>query len=217
MEKIILIGDNEVRRVPVQESHEELVSLFQELPDMLFDLTAHKKHHFFHFVRKGVALRLAEAQQRLPDGLQLQIEEGYRPLSLQQSFWDEIFAFLSQKHPHFSTARLEMEAMKFVAPIDVAPHVTGSAIDLTIIDSDGNPLDMGMEFNGITNYDLDVTKLHSPHISQEAYENRMILHKAMTGAGFINYPFEWWHYSYGDKYWAYMTGTRHAIYGPIGM
>jgi hypothetical protein len=29
---------------------------------------------------------------------------------------------------------------------------------------------------------------------------------ALLGAGFVNYPPEWWHWSFGDKYWAYMTG-----------
>jgi hypothetical protein len=30
----------------------------------------------------------------------------------------------------------------------------------------------------------------------------------------INYPTEWWHYSYGDRYWAYHQNQPHAIYGP---
>jgi D-alanyl-D-alanine dipeptidase len=37
----------------------------------------------------------------------------------------------------------------------------------------------------------------------------------MTGAGFVNYPYEWWHYSYGDRYWAFVKGTRPAIYGGL--
>lgn len=216
MEEFVLIGDEDVRRIPVQESHEELVSLFQALSNVLFDVSP-RKHHFFHFARKGVADRLAEAQEDLPPGLHLRIDECYRPLSLQQTFWDEIFAFLSEKYPHLTTERLEKEAMKFVAPIDIAPHVTGAAVDLTIADESGVPLDMGMEFNGITNYDPEVTKLHSSHITKEAHDNRMLLHTVMTNAGFINYPGEWWHYSYGDKYWAYTTGAKHALYGPVGM
>jgi D-alanyl-D-alanine dipeptidase len=28
----------------------------------------------------------------------------------------------------------------------------------------------------------------------------------MCGAGFVNYPPEWWHWSYGDKYWAFISG-----------
>jgi len=38
---------------------------------------------------------------------------------------------------------------------------------------------------------------------------------ALTGAGFTNYPSEWWHWSFGDRYWAVMQRESHAIYGPV--
>jgi D-alanyl-D-alanine dipeptidase len=31
----------------------------------------------------------------------------------------------------------------------------------------------------------------------------------------VNYPTEWWHWSYGDRYWALMTGAPAALYGPV--
>ncbi|PZS06630.1 MAG: hypothetical protein DLM55_12605 [Acidimicrobiales bacterium] len=37
----------------------------------------------------------------------------------------------------------------------------------------------------------------------------------MTTAKFINYPTEWWHWSFGDRYWALLTGASVAIYGPV--
>jgi D-alanyl-D-alanine dipeptidase len=36
----------------------------------------------------------------------------------------------------------------------------------------------------------------------------------MVQAGFVNYPFEWWHYSLGDQVWAQLTGTPSATFGP---
>jgi D-alanyl-D-alanine dipeptidase len=30
----------------------------------------------------------------------------------------------------------------------------------------------------------------------------------------VNYPTEWWHWSFGDRYWAYVTGTGRSHYGP---
>jgi zinc D-Ala-D-Ala dipeptidase len=33
--------------------------------------------------------------------------------------------------------------------------------------------------------------------------------------GLVNYPTEWWHYSYGDRYWALATGAAAALYGPV--
>jgi zinc D-Ala-D-Ala dipeptidase len=38
---------------------------------------------------------------------------------------------------------------------------------------------------------------------------------ALRGAGLVNYPTEWWHWSYGDRYWAMMTGATAAVYGPV--
>lgn len=35
----------------------------------------------------------------------------------------------------------------------------------------------------------------------------------MTSAAFVNYPSEWWHWSYGDKYWAAMLNRPYALYG----
>jgi len=35
----------------------------------------------------------------------------------------------------------------------------------------------------------------------------------MEAAGFVNYPTEWWHWSFGDRYWAFCAGEHEAIYG----
>lgn len=31
----------------------------------------------------------------------------------------------------------------------------------------------------------------------------------------LNYPTEWWGWSYGDRYWALMTGAPAALHGPV--
>lgn len=42
-------------------------------------------------------------------------------------------------------------------------------------------------------------------------DNRRLLYKIMTEAGFTNLPSEWWHYDYGDRFWAYYNNCS-AIY-----
>jgi len=44
----------------------------------------------------------------------------------------------------------------------------------------------------------------------------MLLGRVLGGAGLVNYPTEWWHWSYGDRYWALMTGAPAALHGPVG-
>ena len=51
-------------------------------------------------------------------------------------------------------------------------------------------------------------------VSVEARSNRTVMAKAL-GVGLVNYPTEWWHWSYGDRYWATATGAPAAIYGPL--
>ena len=36
----------------------------------------------------------------------------------------------------------------------------------------------------------------------------------MEEQSFVNYQYEWWHYSYGDKYWGYMK-KKDAVYGSV--
>ena len=54
-----------------------------------------------------------------------------------------------------------------------------------------------------------------PDVTGEALRLRRELVRAMSSAGLVNYPTEWWHYSYGDRYWALATGAGAALYGPV--
>jgi hypothetical protein len=39
--------------------------------------------------------------------------------------------------------------------------------------------------------------------------NRRRLADALTAVGFVNYPEEWWHFSYGDRLWAQISRFGH--------
>nr|WP_241020460.1 M15 family metallopeptidase [Burkholderia sp. Ac-20345] len=54
-----------------------------------------------------------------------------------------------------------------------------------------------------------------PAASRLVARNRQVLIAALSGAGLTNYPSEWWHWSFGDRYWAVMHDQSHAIYGPV--
>ena len=42
-----------------------------------------------------------------------------------------------------------------------------------------------------------------------------LLKEGMEKFGFINYPFEYWHYSIGDVCAAYLGGQDTAVFGPV--
>jgi D-alanyl-D-alanine dipeptidase len=53
-----------------------------------------------------------------------------------------------------------------------------------------------------------------PGLDGRARHSRGVLAAAPHSVGFVNYPTEWWHWSYGDRYWAIKTTAPAAIYGP---
>jgi D-alanyl-D-alanine dipeptidase len=53
------------------------------------------------------------------------------------------------------------------------------------------------------------------NISADSRANRATLRSAMVAGGFVNYPTAWWHWSLGERYWAFVTGAAAARYGPI--
>ena len=63
--------------------------------------------------------------------------------------------------------------------------------------------------------DGSLSLTNSQKISAEARHYRQIMNSALMSAGFVNYPTEYWHWSYGDRYWAYHQGQSTAIYGVI--
>ena len=102
-------------------------------------------------------------------------------------------------------------ANRYTSPPGGSSHQYGGAVDVTLIDAQGNRLDMG---TALTDYGK---KVHTENslITEGQRQNRKLLYKAMTDAGFVNYPLEWWHYSYGDRMWAAYTLKSECFYGPI--
>ena len=54
-------------------------------------------------------------------------------------------------------------------------------------------------------------------VGEPGETHRSILIRAMAGVGFLNYPWEWWHWSWGDQYWAHQSGSACAHYGSIDL
>jgi D-alanyl-D-alanine dipeptidase len=79
---------------------------------------------------------------------------------------------------------------------------------------DGQELDLGTRVNADPEESNGACYTDHPSVSEDARRNRAVLAAALSTAGFINYPAEWWHWSYGDRYWAMVAGAPTALYGP---
>jgi len=104
---------------------------------------------------------------------------------------------------------------RFVSPVEVAPHVAGAAVDLTLVDVCGEELDLGTAIDATPEQSDGRCYFSAAGIGADARAHRDLLAAVLAGQGLVNYPTEWWHWSFGDRYWALLTGARHAVYGPV--
>ncbi|MFJ2884571.1 M15 family metallopeptidase [Streptomyces sp. NPDC087305] len=210
MSEIILMSDARVAAIPVEECGEPLVDVSAVL---LVDDRKKDTGAELH-LRQGVLDRLLEAEALLPDGLRLLFVEGYRPPSLQRRYFEDYGDELRAAHPAWPADRIRSAASRYVSPPEIAPHSAGAAVDLTLADADGHELDLGTPMNANPEQSGGACYTGADNITAEAGAHRAVLGKALGAVGLVNYPTEWWHWSYGDRYWALTTGAPAALYGP---
>lgn len=111
-------------------------------------------------------------------GFTLKIFDAYRPKQAQKVFW------------------AVLPNADYVADISIGSHHSrGVAVDLTLLDEQGNELDMGAGFDEMNE------RSHSfyPHLPAENQRNRLLLNAVMAAGGFIGMPTEWWHFELPDS------------------
>lgn len=220
---ITLIVDPKVLAIPVGHSDEPLVDLKRQSEIAYGPSPEIPNNHDYTFMRRTVYLKLVAAQKILPPGYHFCLYEGYRSIALQKMLFDKQYSNVVERHPTWSKKQLFQETIKLVSPVvnqdgtdNLPPHSTGAAVDLYLLDDKGHVLDMGIhpkdwmsDVGGV----LSLTASHA--ISSVAKKNRKIMSEALSAEGFVNYPTEYWHWSYGDRYWAYMTHHPRTIYDQI--
>lgn len=166
-------------------------------------------------VRGGIADRLAVADAALPVGIRLLVVEGLRTQEDQRAILATYSQQLRRAFPRIAEAEVRRLASRYVAPLHVAPHVAGAAVDVTLVDSEGQELPMGTAVDATPEETGNAIAFAAGTISADARANRTLLASVLTSVGLVNYPTEWWHWSYGDRYWAHVTGAAAACYGPV--
>jgi len=118
------------------------------------------------------AATLAAAQN-----LRLRVFDAYRPVAAQWLLWKVL------------------PDPDFVADPRHGPmHSRGVAVDLTLANHTGEPLDMGTGFD-----DMTVQSSHGrTDVSLLAQRNRALLLGLMAASGFVHNATEWWHYNLPD-------------------
>ncbi|MEO8438134.1 MAG: M15 family metallopeptidase [Chloroflexota bacterium] len=210
MDETISVADPRVAAVAMEECGEPIHDA-RDRPELLIDTRKQNDNEVFTHLRAGVLNRLLEAQSLLPEGLRFLLVEGHRPVTLQRIYFERYAQQLWRANPGWDADTLRTATSRHVAPPEIAPHGTGGAVDITLADADGIELDLGTRMNATPEESDDGCYTAASNISVEGRRNREILSAALSAAGFVNYPTEWWHWSYGDRYWALVTGQP-AIY-----
>lgn len=142
------------------------------------------------YLQKDVAERLSKCQELLSDlksGYRLLVYDAVRPVSVQQKMWDALDSIPPS------------ERGKFVSnPQNRSLHNMGAAVDLTIIDEKGIPLDMGAGYDDIRKIaypTLEQEFLAKGELTEKHISNRELLRKVMKSQGFRPLETEWWHFN----------------------
>ncbi len=120
-----------------------------------------------------------------PD-LHLLAYDCVRPVSVQRQMWEVVRGTPQQGYvanPNTRTGSI---------------HNYGCAVDLTIADKDGKPLDMGTPFDffGRAAQPRHEFDLHRKgKLTSRQWANRLLLREVMVRAGFIPIASEWWHFN----------------------
>jgi len=110
-------------------------------------------------------------------GYRIKVFDCYRPHRVQFKMWELVPDSRYVANPHQGSR-----------------HNRGTAVDLTLIDSAGNELDMGSEFDEFSK------RSHRGYggLTKEQRKNRKLLTSLMTSTGFTSITSEWWHFDYYD-------------------
>ncbi len=127
-------------------------------------------------LRTDAAKALLSAQKMAQKkGFTIIIYDCYRPLPLQQKMFD-----------------IKPDT-KFVAdPKRGSKHNKGVAVDISLADKNGIPLEMGTAFDSFSK----LAHYNTNDISEAARANRILLREIMLANEFTPYDSEWWHFNY---------------------
>lgn len=155
-------------------------------------------------IRAGLAERLVAASRELPRDFDIVVIDAHRT----REFQAELLAYYQ------ATNELSLTDAGFVSDpyseANVPPHATGGAVDLTL-GWRGAVLGLGTDFD-------DFSKTAAPAAFEDgapglARDLRRLLASVLRQQGMVPIATEWWHWSYGDQYWARTTGEATAVYG----
>ena len=139
----------------------------------------------------------AVSNELFVQGYRIKVFDAYRPACAVKQFvlWGIEDQDIRMK-PYFypDLQKQDLFAEGYIAKL--SSHSRGSTIDLTLLDmKTGKEVDMGSPFDLFS----EVSHPDCRDITDEQYDNRMILQRSMIRNGFMPIDCEWWHFCLEDE------------------
>lgn len=145
-------------------------------------------------------------------GYRLKVFDAYRPASAVRHFvlWGIEDQDIRMK-PYFypDLDKEELFTRGYIAR--QSSHSRGSTVDVTLLDmKTGKELDMGSPFD----FFGEISHPDHKGLTEEQYDNRMLLQKVMIRCGFTMLDCEWWHFTlkeepYPDTYFEFPVSSAY--------
>jgi len=139
---------------------------------------------YLHHVAAEKLIKAQKYLKSLNPELNLLVYDAVRPLSVQRKM--------------YKVVQNTKYAAYVANPARTGLHNYGMAVDLTICDKNGIPLDMGTPFDffgSAAGINKEEELVQKGVLTRKQVENRKLLRKVMICAGFFTIRGEWWHFN----------------------
>lgn len=209
--------------VTLSNDSSDFVLVTDVVPDAIFEIRYYSTYNFvgdridgyeepLAFMTKEAADALKEVSDDVKDdGYRLKIYDAYRPQEAVTNFVEWAKDEDDTRMKEYFYPELDKDVLfpqGYIA--EHSGHSRGSTVDLTLFDMETEKeVDMGGTFD----YFGEESHPDYKGITEEQYNNRMILREAMTEHGFKPLPEEWWHFTlenepYPDTYFTFPVNSE---------
>ena len=195
--------------VNYSDDSSDFVLLSEAVPDAILEIRYYSTYNFVGdriegyeepvaLLTKEAAAALLEVSEELKEkGYRLKIYDAYRPQMAVTNFVEWAEDTDDTRMKEFFYPDLEKDVLfpqGYIA--EHSGHSRGSTVDLTLFDMETEKeLDMGGTFD----FFGELSHPDYKDITEEQFNNRMILRDAMLEHGFRPLETEWWHFTLDDE------------------
>lgn len=140
---------------------------------------------YLHPLAADALVKAQRSLKQIRPDLSLKVYDAARPMSIQQQMWDRVKA---------TSKRIYVSNPAHGGGL----HNYGLAVDITLCDARGDTLPMGTKIDHLgkeAHIDNEKELVRRRVMTEEARQNRILLRKVMTDAGYKPLRSEWWHFN----------------------